>query len=176
MLGKVYFPHYVFWYRKLKKCGTPLKILTQDKRSMMERRLEVIKRQAETILKLENKLASAQKDALEIELELEQKKSMAMTGGQENQSEFFPIFVRIQHLLSPLAADTQPVEAFRGTVHFLRMENSYLKGQDLLTRNQITSTSCPTHHAYTNTGAFSSASSQTEASMSFQFLNLSSES
>ena len=67
---------------------------------LMERRLEVIKRQSETILDLENKLASAKKDAkkfredmesLQIELELEQKnaKSMAMATGQENQGEFF---------------------------------------------------------------------------------------
>ena len=67
---------------------------------LMERRLEVIKRQAETILDLENKLVSAKKDAkkfredmesLQIELELEQKnaKSMSMSTGQENQGEFF---------------------------------------------------------------------------------------
>ena len=67
---------------------------------LMERRLEFIKRQAETILDLENKLVSAKKDAkkfredmesLQIELELEQKnaKSMSMSTGQENQGEFF---------------------------------------------------------------------------------------
>ena len=79
---------------------------------LMERRLEVIKRQAETILDLENKLASAKKDAkkfredmesLQIELEMEQKnaKSMTMTAGQENQGEFFPILnIRIQYSLN----------------------------------------------------------------------------
>ena len=67
---------------------------------LMERRQEVIKRQAEAILDLENKLTSAKKDAnkfredmesLQNELEMEQKnvKSMAMTAGQENQGEFF---------------------------------------------------------------------------------------
>ena len=70
---------------------------------LMERRLEVIKKQAETILDLENKLASAKKDvkkfredmeSLQIELEMEQKnaKSMATAAGEENQSEFFLIF------------------------------------------------------------------------------------
>lgn len=69
---------------------------------LMERRLEVIKRQAETISDLENKLTSAKKDAkkfredvesLQIELEMEQKnaKSMTMAAGQENQSESFSI-------------------------------------------------------------------------------------
>ena len=69
---------------------------------LMERRLEVIKRQAETILDLENKLTSAKKDAkkfredmesLQNELEMEQKnaKSMTMTTGQENQSKFYLI-------------------------------------------------------------------------------------
>ena len=89
---------------------------------LMERRLEVIKRQAETILELENKLASAKKDAkkfredmeaLQIELEMEQKnaKLMAMTGGQENQGEFFPYSrFRIQYSLNPLVAGTQPAE------------------------------------------------------------------
>ena len=67
---------------------------------LMERRLEVIKRQAETILDLENKLASAKKDAkkfredmesLQIELEMEQKnaKSMTVAAGQENRVSSF---------------------------------------------------------------------------------------
>jgi dynactin 1 len=69
---------------------------------LMERRLEVIKRQSETILDLENKLTSAKKDAkkfredmesLQIELEMEQKnaKLMMTTAGQENQGKYFPI-------------------------------------------------------------------------------------
>lgn len=86
----------------------------------MERRLEVIKRQAETILDLENKLASAKKDAkkfredmesLQIELEMEQKnaKSMAMAAGQENQGEFFLILI-IHILMQSLAIGAQPAE------------------------------------------------------------------
>jgi dynactin 1 len=79
---------------------------------LMERRLEVIKRQAETILDLENKLVSAKRDAkkfredmesLQIELEMEQKnaKSMTMTAGQENQGEFFLILdIHIQYSLN----------------------------------------------------------------------------
>ena len=73
---------------------------------LMECCLEVIKRQSEMILDLENKLAFAKKDVkkfcddmemLQIELELEQKnaKSMTMATGQENQGEFFFLILHI---------------------------------------------------------------------------------
>jgi len=90
---------------------------------LMERRLEVIKRQAEMILELENKLASAKKDAkkfredmelLQVELEMEQKnaKSMAMAAGQETQSEL--PFLSLNHsytmLIESSAIGAQPVE------------------------------------------------------------------
>ena len=109
---------------------------------LMERRLEVIKKQAEMILDLENKLASAKKDAkkfredmesLQIELEMEQKnaKSMTMTAGQENQGESFPILKHVYAyaiLIEPLATGAHPVEpenmAIEGS-----LETSYLLEQ-----------------------------------------------
>ena len=65
---------------------------------LMERRLEVVKRQAETILELENKLASAKKDAkkfredmeaLQIELEIEQKNAESIIGYDWRTDVFF---------------------------------------------------------------------------------------
>jgi dynactin 1 len=87
---------------------------------LMERRQEVIKRQAEAILDLENKLTSAKKDAnkfredmesLQNELEMEQKnvKSMAMTAGQENQGEFF-LDIHYTILIESLVIGAQPME------------------------------------------------------------------
>ena len=114
---------------------------------LMERRLEVIKRQAETILDLENKLASAKKDAkkfredmesLQIELEMEQKnaKSMVMAAGQENQGKYFSIsqhsYTILIELLAigaqPVEPDNMPIEGNLETSHLLeqvRFQNSY---------------------------------------------------
>jgi dynactin 1 len=105
---------------------------------LMERRLEVIKRQADTILDLENKLVSAKKDAkkfredmesLQIELEMEQKnaKTMAMAAGQENQGEFFSIsqhpYTILIELLAigaqPVEPDNMPIEGSLETSHLL---------------------------------------------------------
>ncbi|KAF8167287.1 dynactin [Crassisporium funariophilum] len=114
---------------------------------LMERRLEAIKKQADTIAELEKDLAAAKKQEkassdtlLQLHSELdnvyqENAKLKASTAGQERQTtgaqpaepEHLPIEGNLEtsHLL-------EQIDALRGTVRFLRMENSYLKGHDLL--------------------------------------------
>ncbi|OAX37534.1 hypothetical protein K503DRAFT_850414 [Rhizopogon vinicolor AM-OR11-026] len=114
---------------------------------LMERRMEAVKKQADTIADLEMKLSTARKqerayeeamEQLQADLDtLEQDNSKLKTSaaGSERQaagtqpvdSENVPMEgnVETSHLL-------EQIEALRGTVRFLRTENSYLKGQDLL--------------------------------------------
>ncbi|KDR85814.1 hypothetical protein GALMADRAFT_234908 [Galerina marginata CBS 339.88] len=114
---------------------------------LMERRLEAVKKQADAIVELENELGKARKQERAYEeameqlqadldtLEQDNAKLKTMTVGQERQvagpqqvePENVPIegSLETSHLL-------EQIEALRGTVRFLRTENSYLKGHDLL--------------------------------------------
>ncbi|KAG1758451.1 dynein associated protein-domain-containing protein [Suillus occidentalis] len=113
----------------------------------MERRMEAAKKQADTIGDLEIELSKARKQERAYEEAMEQlqadldtfeqdnAKLKALAAGSERQaagtqpidSENVPVEgnVETSHLL-------EQIEALRGTVRFLRTENSYLKGQDLL--------------------------------------------
>ncbi|KAG1742767.1 dynein associated protein-domain-containing protein [Suillus paluster] len=114
---------------------------------LMERRMEAVKKQADTIADLEIELSKARKQERAYEEAMEQlqadldtfeqdnAKLKALAAGSERQaagaqlvdSENVPMEgnVETSHLL-------EQIEALRGTVRFLRTENSYLKGQDLL--------------------------------------------
>ncbi|KAF8555146.1 dynactin [Imleria badia] len=113
---------------------------------LMERRMEASKRQSDTIVELESELSKARKQERAYEEAMEQLqadldaleqdnaklKTMAAperqaAGNQPAESDSAPIegSVETSHLL-------EQIEALRGTVRFLRTENSYLKGQDLL--------------------------------------------
>ncbi|KAH7920934.1 hypothetical protein BV22DRAFT_1097308 [Leucogyrophana mollusca] len=114
---------------------------------LMERRMEAAKRQADTVVDLEIELSKARKQERAYEeameqlqadldtLEQDNAKLKALSTGPERQapgmqpveSENVPLegSLETSHLL-------EQIEALRGTVRFLRTENSYLKGQDLL--------------------------------------------
>ncbi|KAI6031243.1 dynein associated protein-domain-containing protein [Pisolithus microcarpus] len=113
---------------------------------LMERRMEAVKKQADAIVELEIELSKARKQERAYEEAMEQLqadldtleqdnaklKAMAapekqVTGNQPTEPENVPIegSFETSHLLDQ-------IEALRGTVRFLRTENSYLKGQDLL--------------------------------------------
>ncbi|KAG6334284.1 hypothetical protein ID866_4799 [Astraeus odoratus] len=113
---------------------------------LMERRMEAVKKQADTIVELEIELSKARKQERAYEEAMEQLqadldvleqdnaklKAMAAPekqagGNQPAEPDNAPVegSFEISHLL-------EQIEALRGTVRFLRTENSYLKGQDLL--------------------------------------------
>ncbi|KAG6889336.1 hypothetical protein C0995_001744 [Termitomyces sp. Mi166 len=118
---------------------------TSVKIELMERRLEAAKKQADTIANLENEIAKAKRQERAYEeameqlqadldtLEQDNAKLKTLAAGQERQGsqqpepETVPIegSLETSHLL-------EQIDALRGTVRFLRTENSYLKGQDLL--------------------------------------------
>ncbi|KAG6865099.1 hypothetical protein C0991_005060 [Blastosporella zonata] len=120
---------------------------TSVKIELMERRLEAARKQGDAIVNLENEIIKAKRqerayeDAMEQlqadldTLEQDNAKLKASTAGQERQApgnqqvevETVPIEGNLEtsHLL-------EQIDALRGTVRFLRTENSYLKGQDLL--------------------------------------------
>ncbi|PBK76520.1 dynactin [Armillaria solidipes] len=114
---------------------------------LMQRRMEAVKKQADTIADLEGELAKAHKQERAYEeameqlqadldaLEQDNAKLKTMTAGHDRQvlgvqpveTETIAVegSLETSHLL-------EQIEALRGTVRFLRTENSYLKGQDLL--------------------------------------------
>ncbi|KAI6120904.1 dynein associated protein-domain-containing protein [Pisolithus croceorrhizus] len=113
---------------------------------LMERRMEAVKKQADAIVELEIELSKARKQERAYEEAMEQLqadldtleqdnaklKIMAapekqVAGNQPAEPENAPIegSFETSHLLDQ-------IEALRGTVRFLRTENSYLKEQDLL--------------------------------------------
>ncbi|KAG9313881.1 dynein associated protein-domain-containing protein [Chiua virens] len=113
---------------------------------LMERRMEASKKQADTISELEIEVSKARKQERAYEEAMEQLqadldaleqdnvklKTMApperqASGHQPAEVDNVPIegSVETSHLL-------EQMEALRGTVRFLRTENSYLRGQDLL--------------------------------------------
>ncbi|KAG8957368.1 hypothetical protein FRC03_010211 [Tulasnella sp. 419] len=114
---------------------------------LMERRMETVKKQADVITDLENQLSKASKQEKAYEEAMDQLQADLDKLEQEN--------IRLKQTASapdrsvvgaPIAdGGVQPIEstietsllleqieALRGAVRFLRSENSYLKGQDLL--------------------------------------------
>lgn len=114
---------------------------------LMERRMETVKKQADTIAELESELGKARKQERAYEEAMEQLqadldaleqdnaklKSMS-TGPQREPSGVQPVEAETVAVEGSLETSylLEQLEALRGTVRFLRMENSYLKGQDLL--------------------------------------------
>ncbi|KAH7911588.1 dynein associated protein-domain-containing protein [Hygrophoropsis aurantiaca] len=114
---------------------------------LMERRMEAAKKQADSIVELEIELSKARKQERAYEEAMEQLQADLDTLEQDNaklkalsaniekqapgtqtvESENVPLegSLETSHLL-------EQIEALRGTVRFLRTENHYLKGQDLL--------------------------------------------
>ncbi|KIM47423.1 hypothetical protein M413DRAFT_439091 [Hebeloma cylindrosporum] len=114
---------------------------------LMERRLETVKKQADAIVELENELIKARKQERTYEeameqlhsdldaLEQDNAKLKTLTAGQERQTPG-PQQVEMENVPVEGSLETfqlfEQIEALRGTVRFLRTENSYLKGHDLL--------------------------------------------
>ncbi|KAJ7877450.1 dynactin [Mycena leptocephala] len=97
------------------------------KNDLMERKMETVKRQADSI---------AEKDIGDLDVsEQERLKLKTLVGNEQRQAagvvvpepENLPVegSLETSHLL-------EQIDALRGTVRYLRTENSYLKGQDLL--------------------------------------------
>ncbi|KZT27488.1 hypothetical protein NEOLEDRAFT_1060271 [Neolentinus lepideus HHB14362 ss-1] len=114
---------------------------------LMERRMETVKKHADTIAELESELAKARKQERAYEeameqlqadldaLEQDNAKLKTMTvGPQREPSTAQPVEVESIAVEGSLETSylLEQLEALRGTVRFLRMENSYLKSQDLL--------------------------------------------
>ncbi|KAH9982314.1 dynein associated protein-domain-containing protein [Lactifluus volemus] len=121
---------------------------TSVKIELMERRMEAVKKQAEAVTELETLLGKAQKqekyyveamEQLQTEFDVLAKENSKLkaasnasekeaAGATTTQSQIvLPVDGNLEttHLLEQL-------ENFRGAVRFLRMENSYLKGNDLM--------------------------------------------
>ncbi|PFH49823.1 hypothetical protein AMATHDRAFT_4583 [Amanita thiersii Skay4041] len=113
---------------------------------LMERRMETVKKQADAILDLESELAKARKqerayeeamEQLQADLDaLEQDNSRLKASGAGQERQGPPQTVEPESLTVEGSLETtyllDQIEALRGTVRFLRTENSYLKGRDLL--------------------------------------------
>ncbi|KAF8634861.1 hypothetical protein AX15_000617 [Amanita polypyramis BW_CC] len=113
---------------------------------LMERRMETVKKQADTILDLESELSKARKQERAYEeameqlqadldvLEQENAKLKAAGAGQERRNPQQTVELENAAVEGSLETSylLEQIDALRGTVRFLRTENSYLKGQDLL--------------------------------------------
>ncbi|KAF7346159.1 CAP-Gly domain-containing protein [Mycena sanguinolenta] len=117
------------------------------KNDLMERKMETVKKQADAIAEKDIVIADGKRRQRELEEALEQVqgdldvseqerlKLKTMVGTEQRQTtgtvvpepENLPVegSLETSHLL-------EQIDALRGTVRFLRTENSYLKGQDLL--------------------------------------------
>ncbi|KAG6857289.1 hypothetical protein H0H87_006482 [Tephrocybe sp. NHM501043] len=114
---------------------------------LLERRLEAAKKQGDTIVNLENEISKFKKQERAYEeameqvqadldaVEQENVKLKAATAGQERQAPGNPQ-TEVETVAVEGSLETshllEQIDALRGTVRFLRTENSYLKGQDLL--------------------------------------------
>ncbi|KZT02085.1 dynactin [Laetiporus sulphureus 93-53] len=114
---------------------------------LMERRMEAVKKQADTIVDLEAELNKSRKQERAYEeameqlqadlyaLEQDNAKLKMLTSSQEKQlpgnQATEPENVQVEGSLETSYLLEQ-IDALRNTVRFLRTENSYLKGQDLL--------------------------------------------
>ncbi|KIO30933.1 hypothetical protein M407DRAFT_222067 [Tulasnella calospora MUT 4182] len=115
---------------------------------LMERRMETVKQQADAIAELETQLGKSNQvaqdhsealDTVQADLEAMEKEcdrlrqelasapEKSAVGNQQNQAETLDVEGNYEtsYLL-------KQIENLRGTIRFLRSENSYLKGQDLL--------------------------------------------
>ncbi|KAL5535863.1 hypothetical protein ACEPAF_3957 [Sanghuangporus sanghuang] len=115
---------------------------------LMERRLDTVKKQADTISNLEAEIAKARKQEKSYEEAIEQLQSdldameqdnvklKQLTAGMERQPSVGPQQNETDVMSSEANLETshllEQIEALRGAVRYLRRENSYLKGQDLL--------------------------------------------
>ncbi|KAJ7246396.1 dynein associated protein-domain-containing protein [Mycena rebaudengoi] len=117
------------------------------KNDLMERKMETVKRQADSIVEKDVIIADGKRRQRELEEALEQVqgdldvseqerlKLKTLVGNEQRQAtgvvvaepENVPVegSLETSHLL-------EQIDALRGTVRYLRTENSYLKGQDLL--------------------------------------------
>ncbi|KAJ7819889.1 hypothetical protein B0H14DRAFT_2600277, partial [Mycena olivaceomarginata] len=108
------------------------------KNDLMERKMEMVKKQADAITEKDITIADGKRRQRELEEALEQERlklktmvgvsnARVPTGTVVPEPENLPIegSLETSHLL-------EQIDALRGTVRFLRTENSYLKGQDLL--------------------------------------------
>ncbi|KAL0951934.1 hypothetical protein HGRIS_008587 [Hohenbuehelia grisea] len=114
---------------------------------LMERRMEAVKKQADVITDLEGQLVKAKKQERAYEeameqlqadldaLEQDNAKLKAMPAGQERTGPL-PTIVETETIPIEGSLETsyllEQVDALRGTVRYLRTENSYLKSHDLL--------------------------------------------
>ncbi|KAI0756147.1 dynactin [Daedaleopsis nitida] len=120
---------------------------TGVKVELMERRMEAVKKQADAIVDLENELAKARKqerayeeamEQLQADLdaqEQENAKLKTMVNNPERQPSTTQV-VEVEAVPTEGNLETsyllEQIDALRGTVRFLRSENSFIKGQDLL--------------------------------------------
>ncbi|OSX67214.1 hypothetical protein POSPLADRAFT_1130701 [Postia placenta MAD-698-R-SB12] len=114
---------------------------------LMDRRMEAVKKQADTIIDLENELNKARKQERAYEEAMEQLQADLDSLEQDNAKlkTMANNAERQPSAAQPVEPESVPIEgsletsylleqidALRGTVRFLRTENSYLRGQDLL--------------------------------------------
>ncbi|KAG2022561.1 hypothetical protein CC2G_000299 [Coprinopsis cinerea AmutBmut pab1-1] len=115
---------------------------------LMERRMEAAKKQADAITDLENELAKIKKQERAYEEAIEQLQSDLDVAEQENAKLKTALAGQEKQPNGPQPADQQDavaiegnyetsylleqIEALRGTIRYLRNENNFLKGQDLL--------------------------------------------
>ncbi|KAH8119806.1 dynactin [Phellopilus nigrolimitatus] len=116
---------------------------------LMERRLDTVKKQADAISSLETEITKARKQERSYEEAIEQLQSdldvleqdnaklKQLTAGLERQPSVGPQSAETENVTaveSNLETShlLEQIEALRGAVRYLRRENSYLKGQDLL--------------------------------------------
>ncbi|KAI0370083.1 dynactin [Pilatotrama ljubarskyi] len=120
---------------------------TSVKIELMERRMETVKKQADAITDLENELSKARKQERAYEeameqlqadldaLEQDNVKLKALANNPERQASTAQV-VEAETVPTESNLETsyllEQIDALRGTVRFLRSENSFLKGQDLL--------------------------------------------
>jgi len=114
---------------------------------LMERRMEAVKKQAEAVTELEGLLGKAQKQEKYYVEAMEQLQSEFDTLAKEN-SKLKAASSASEKVAGPATGQSQiplhvdgnletshlleQLESFRGAVRFLRKENSYLKGNDLM--------------------------------------------
>ncbi|KAI0701257.1 dynactin [Cerioporus squamosus] len=124
---------------------------TGVKIELMERRLETVKKQADAITDLENELAKARKQERAYEeameqlqadldaLEQDNAKLKALANNPERQTTTTQV---VEQEAVPTEGNLETsylleqIEALRGTVRFLRSENSFLKGKTCLRRSK----------------------------------------
>ncbi|KAK0481445.1 dynein associated protein-domain-containing protein [Armillaria novae-zelandiae] len=107
---------------------------------LMQRRMEAVKKQADTIADLEGELAKAHKQERAYEEAMEQLQADSGCPGTRQSGHDRQVLGAQPVETEPIAVEgsletshlLEQIEALRGTVRFLRTENSYLKGQDLL--------------------------------------------